>query len=164
MLLLVFGRDPLEGRLSHQNYCRYLGMEPGQLAVDKFKSMWKLHAELLQDTRQYKYPGEEEKFNKASNSKIGQLVLIKNHTASTFQPKYLADHRVIKIVNDSTIIVASPDGKEKKCNIHHVKAISPTTTFTSAFEEFQKSIVKEGQKCIMVKKTHYHLRSQSNDK
>ena len=45
---LVFGRDPLEGRLSHlQNYCRYLGKEPGQLAVDKFKSMWKPHAELL---------------------------------------------------------------------------------------------------------------------
>ena len=41
---LVFGRDPLEGRLSHlQNYCRYLRTEPGQLAVDK--CMWRLHAE-----------------------------------------------------------------------------------------------------------------------
>ena len=45
---LVFDRDPLEGRLSHlQNYCRYLRTEPGQLAVDKLKCMWRLHAELL---------------------------------------------------------------------------------------------------------------------
>ena len=35
---LVFGRDPLKGRLIHlQNYCRYLGTEPRQLAVDKLK-------------------------------------------------------------------------------------------------------------------------------
>ena len=75
--------------------------------------------------------------------------------APTFQPKYLADHRVVEIVNDSTVIVTSPDGKEKKCNIHHVKAISPTIAFTSAFEEFQKSIAKEGQNLNTAKKSHY---------
>ena len=57
---LAFGRDPLENRLRHlQNYCRYQGMKPGQLAVDKLKSVWKLHAELLQDTRQDKDPEGE---------------------------------------------------------------------------------------------------------
>ena len=144
--LLVFGRDPLIGRLSHlQNYCRYLGTEPGQLAVDKLKCMWKLQVEILHDSRQINDPEEERKYDQVSNLKTGQLVLIKNHTTSTFQPKYLADHKVIKIVNDSTVIVSSPNGKEKKCNIHHIKAISPTTMFTSPFEEFQKNIVKEGQ-------------------
>ena len=45
---LVFGRDPLECRLSHlQNYCRYLRTEPWKLAVDKLKCMWRMHAELL---------------------------------------------------------------------------------------------------------------------
>ena len=136
---LVFGRDPLEGRLSHlQNYCRYLKTKLGQLAVDKLKSMWKLHVELLHDSRETKDPVEERKFDKASYLKLGQLILIKNHTASTFQPNYLADHKVVKIINDSTFIISSPDRKEKKCNIHHVKPISPTTTFTSAFEEYQK--------------------------
>ena len=76
--------------------------------------MWKLHAELLCDSRQTNDPAEERKFDKASNLKIGQLLLIKNHTASTFQPKYLADHIVIKIVNDSTVIMSSPDSKGDK--------------------------------------------------
>ena len=62
---LVFGRDPLEGRLSHlQNYCRYLGTEPVQLAVDKLKCMWKLHAELLCNSRQSKDPEKERKINR----------------------------------------------------------------------------------------------------
>ena len=100
--------------------------------------MWNLHGELLWDSSEAKFPQEERKFNKVSDSKkIEQLVLIKNHTASTFHPKYLADHRV-----------SSPDRKEKKCNIHHVKPISSTTAFTSAFEEFQKSVTKEGKNLI----------------
>ena len=107
--------------------------------------MWKLHAELLHDSRETKDPVEERKFDKASDLKIGQLVLIKNHTASTFQPKCLADHRVVKILNNNTLIISSPHRKEKKCNILHVKLVSPTTVFTSAFEEFQKSITKEGK-------------------
>ena len=136
---LVFGRDPLEGRLSHpQNYCRYLGIKPEQLAVDKLKCMWRLNAELLHDSRETKDPVEERKFDKASDLKIGQLVSIKNHTASTFQPKYLADHRVIKIVNDSTVIVSSPDGKEKKHNIHHVKPISLLQYSLQLLRSFRK--------------------------
>ena len=59
--------------------------------------------------------------------------------------------------------MSSPDGKEKKCNTHHVKAISPTTTFISAFEEFQKSITKEGQNLNTAKQSHYNLRSQSKE-
>ena len=64
----------------------YLGTEPGQLAVDKHKCVWRLHAELLCDSRETKDPAEERKFDKASNLKIGQLVLIKKYTTSTFQP------------------------------------------------------------------------------
>ena len=131
--------------------------------MDKLKGMWKLHAELLHDSRETKDPVEERKFNKASDLKIGQLVLIKNHTASSFQPKYLADHRVVKILNDSTVIISYPDGKEKKCNIHHVKPISPTTAFTSAFEEFQKSVTNEGKELSTAKPSHYNLRSQSKE-
>ena len=59
--------------------------------------------------------------------------------------------------------MSSPDGKKKKCNIHHVKPISSTTAFTSAFEEFQKSITKEGQKLNTANQWHYNLRLQSKE-
>ena len=45
---LVHGRDPLEGRLSHlQNYCRYVREQPGRLAVQEIRKMWKTHVKLL---------------------------------------------------------------------------------------------------------------------
>ena len=37
-----------EGRFSNlQNYCRYVGDQPGQLALQELRKMWKLHAKLL---------------------------------------------------------------------------------------------------------------------
>ena len=45
---LVQGRDPLDGRISNlPNYCRYIGDQPGQLAVQELRKMWKLHAKLF---------------------------------------------------------------------------------------------------------------------
>ena len=48
LFYLVHGRDPLDGRLSNlQNYCRYLGDQPGQIAVQELRKLWKLHTKLL---------------------------------------------------------------------------------------------------------------------
>ena len=49
---LVHGRDPLEGRISSlQSYCRYVGDQPGWLAVQELRKMWKLHAKPLEENR-----------------------------------------------------------------------------------------------------------------
>ena len=38
---LVFGRDPLEGRLMHiQGYCRYVGEELGRQMVQELQKLW----------------------------------------------------------------------------------------------------------------------------
>ena len=36
-------------------------------------------------------------------------------------------------------MLTSPDGTEKKCNIHHIKPVTPVDVFTNAFEQFQDS-------------------------
>ena len=49
---LVHGRHPLEVRLSNlQNYCRYVGDQPGQLAVQEMRKIWKLHTKLPKENR-----------------------------------------------------------------------------------------------------------------
>ena len=99
---LVHGRDPLEGRLSNlQNYCRYMSDQPGQLAVQKLRNMWKLHAKLLEENRRVD-PVENKKITKASDLKIGQLVFIEDHRKGTFDPTYTFDHRVSGMLNDSS--------------------------------------------------------------
>ena len=93
---LVFGGDPLEGRLMHiQGYC---WRAPGREMVQELQKLWKVHAKTLHDIRIQKDLEEGDdsiKYNKATDLKIGQLVLIKNNTGVAFDPKYLADHRVV---------------------------------------------------------------------
>ena len=141
---LVFRRDPLEGRLTHiQGYCRYDGEQPGRQMVQELQKLWKVHAETLHDIWTQKDPEEGDddiKCDKATDLKIGQLVLIKNNTGIAFDPKYLADHRVVWIVNESVVILQTPESKEKRCNIHNLKPINTSQAFTLAFKDFQESV------------------------
>ena len=47
---------------------------------------------------------------------IGQPVMFKNHACCTFKQKYLLDYRVITILNNSTLVLVIPNGKERKNN------------------------------------------------
>ena len=86
---LVYGRNSLKGRLSNlQNYCRYVGDQPGQVPVQELRKMWKLHAKLLAENR-ISEQTDKRQVTKASNLKIGQLVFVKDHHKSTFDPSYI---------------------------------------------------------------------------
>ena len=65
-----------------------------------------------------------------------------DHCKGTFDPTSIFDHRVSGILNDSTVMLIIPDGKEKKCNIHHIEPVIPAAIFTNAFDQFQDSIKK----------------------
>ena len=80
-------------------------------------------AKLLEENR-IAEPATNKKFTKASDLKIGQLVLVKNHCKGLFDPTYIYDHQVAEILNDSMLLLTTLDGKERKCNIHHVKPVS----------------------------------------
>ena len=99
----------MEGRLAHiQGYCRYVKEQPGRQMVQELQKLWKIHVEMLHDIRTKSDPEEGEddiKYNKATDLKIGQLVLIKNNTGTVFDPKYIVNHRVICIINESVVIL-----------------------------------------------------------
>ena len=100
---------------------------------------------MLHDIRTKSDPEQSEddiKYDKATDLKIGQLVLIKNNAGMVFDPKYIADHRVIHTINESVVILQTLDGKEKRCNIHNPKPINTSKAFTLAFRDFQESVMQ----------------------
>ena len=136
----MHGRDPLEDRLSNlQNYCRYLGDQPGQIAVQE---LGKMHAKLLVKNMVTK-PINDRKVTKASDLKIGQLVFVNNHHKGPFDPTYTSDHKISAIVNTSTVVLTTQDGREKGCNIHHIMPTSALELSASAFDQFQDGIQKD---------------------
>ena len=171
---LVYGQDLLEGRLGNlQNYCRYMGYQSGRLAVQGLQKLWKFHAKLLAENRIVE-PATYKMITSASDLKIGQLVLIKNHHKGPFNPTYIYDHWVAEILNDSPILLTTQDGKEKKCNILHVKLVSSLEARaglqmevpTGAFLKFWDSIIQNSSSASFGSPQHsYNLWSKwRNDK
>ena len=109
---LVFGWDPLEGRLSNlQNYCRYMGDQPGRLVVQELQRTWQLYAKLLAENRSTKL-AINNKVTKASDLKIVQLILIKIHQKGPFDPIYIYNHCVASIPTESTVLLTTGERKE----------------------------------------------------
>ena len=124
-----------------------MGNQPRRLAVQELQKLWKLHAKLLAENRMAE-PAANKNIISASDPRRGQLVLLKNHCKGPFNPTYNYNHWIAEILNDSTVLLTTPDGKEKKCNIHHVKVVSSLEVYVGsqaevligAFPQFQDSI------------------------
>ena len=122
--------------------------------VQELRKIWKLHAKLLEENRRVD-PIKDQKITKASNLKVGQSGLVKNHCKGTFDPTYIFDHEVSGIINESTVLLTTPN--RKKCNIHYIKPITPAAAFTNALDQFQDSI--RNNPCSTVPH-QYNLRSK----
>ena len=86
---------------------------------------------------------KKNKHFKAYNFKIGQPIAVKNHLRNTFESKFIADYRVVEILNDCTSIVESPDHKTRQININDAKPISATAATDNALQDFKLSAMKE---------------------
>ena len=53
--------------------------------------------------------------------KDSQPVMVRNDACCTFELKYLLDFRVLQILNDSTLLLITPGGKERKTNINDIE-------------------------------------------
>ena len=87
--------------------------------MEQLYKLLKHHITHLKDLHQRKENPTEQNQNSSMTFGNGQPVMIKNHAYHTFEPKYLLDYNVLKILNDSTLLFITPNGKERK-NINDV--------------------------------------------
>ena len=71
--------------------------------------------------------------------------MVKSHACHTFEPKYLMDYNVLKILNDSTLLLIMPNGKERKTNLNDFKPCSTTELVENAWDLFLGSIKTKHQ-------------------
>ena len=127
-----------------------MGNQPERLAVQEPQKLWNLHTKLLATNRMAE-PTANKKITSVLDLKIGQLVPIKNHLKGPLNPTYIYDHQVAEIINEGMVLLTTPDGKEKKWNIHHVKPVSclevciglQAEVPIGAFPQFQESISQD---------------------
>ena len=122
---LMFGYKPAD-QLTYLNSCsRYYGDNNGKIMLTKLHKLWKHHAAYLKDIDYRKDDSKPCMSRNNTKFETGQAALVKNHADSAFEPKYLMDYRVLKILNESTLLLVTPNSRKCKTNINNVK---PSTT------------------------------------
>ena len=104
-LFLVHGRDLLEDHtgLLGKGDIRYLGDDKGLILFTETHMLWLAHAKALQENRQLETDKvKKNKHFKAHDFKISQPIAVKNHLRNTFESTFIADYRVLEIVNNCT--------------------------------------------------------------
>ena len=55
----------------------------------------------------------------------------------------MSDYRVLKIVNECTLLIESPDGKTRQININDAKPVLVTATTDNALKDFKQSAMRK---------------------
>ena len=126
---LMFGRDPLLPLTKLlRPKLRYLGNKESILSLESLQNIYQLVVTNLKIAREKRYP------SLAVDSKLreGDLVLIKDHVAKTFQPRFKGNFQVIKQKGNQVEIRPAEGGETTHIHITDVKKSNACGTFCNA--------------------------------
>ena len=67
----------------------------------------------------------------------GETVLIKNHTAGSFDPCYVGDYRIVSFKGNQVQLIPSTGGKSKMEHISNIKNIMPAERYISQLPDYE---------------------------
>ena len=104
---LMYGRDPVNKLNTILNAPRrYLGDATGFPDLEALKNMYQMVAQQLINSRECYV--KSNRYNKIPNHGIlvGDLVLVKDHTAKSFEPKYKEDFWIVQVYGTNALQVS----------------------------------------------------------
>ena len=135
-LFLMFGRDsilPLNKLLSPQ--FRYLGNDLNMLSLEALKNMFHLAAENLYKARSHHDSSVPKHL--PHHFAVGDTVLVKNHTATAFDDKYIGVFRIVSFKGNQIELIPSTGGKSKMEHISNIKYIMPAERYISQIPDYE---------------------------
>ena len=133
---LMYGRDPVNKLSSILNAPRrYLCDDTGLPDLEALKNMYQMGAQQLHNSRQCYI--KDNKYNKVPDHGIlvGDLVLIKDHTAKSFEPKHKEDYHVVHIYGTNALQVLDKRGILHNVHITDVRHINMTEKVATQLEQ-----------------------------
>ena len=116
----MFGRDPLLPLTkSLKPKIRYLGNDENNLSLEALKNMYQLVVTNLRYAREKRQP----KTYVEPKLKEGDLVLVKDHTAKPFQPRFRGNFRVIAQKGNQVEVKPLYGGETTKYHVTDIKNI-----------------------------------------
>ena len=132
----MFGRDsvlPLNKLLSPQ--FRYLGNDLNMLSLEALKNMFHLAAENLHKARSHHDPSVPKHL--PHHFEVGDTVLIKNHTTTAFDDRYIGDFCIVSFKGNQVELIPSTGGKSKMEHISNIKYIMLAEHYISQIPDYE---------------------------
>ena len=131
----MFGRDPLLPLTKLlRPKLQYLGNEESILSLESLQNIYQLVVTNLKIAHEKRQPSLIVDFK----LKQGDLVLIKNHTAKAFQPKFKGNFCVIKQKGNQVEIKPVEGGKTTKVHVTDIKKVIPADHVSTQLPDYNK--------------------------
>ena len=134
---LMFGRDavlPLNSLLSPQ-LC-YLGNDLNVLSLEALKNMYLIVTENL--CKAHTHRDSTLPKHLPHHFSAGDTVLIKNHTAGPFDPRYIGDFCIVSFKGNQVELIPSTGGRSKMEHISNIKYIMPAERYISQLPDYER--------------------------
>ena len=132
---LMYGRDPLLplNKLL-QPKIRYLGNDENILSLEALKNIYQLVVTNLKLAHEKRQPN----VHLDPKLKEGDLVLVKDHTAKAFQPRFKGNYRVVSQKGNQVEIRPAEGGETTKFDVTDIKKITSVDQAISQLPDYNK--------------------------
>ena len=130
----MFGRDPLLPLTKLlRPKLRYLGNEESILSLESLQNIYQLVVTNLKISEK-----RQPSLIVDSKLKEGDLVLITNHTAKAFQPRFKGNFQVIKHRGNQVEIKPAEGGETTRVHVTDIKKVIPADHISTQLPDYNK--------------------------
>ena len=146
---LMFGHEAaVKHTLLESERLKYLGTDNSMINVELMTKLYHVVVHNLNKARKARDGNKKSKTVKEPEKlKIGDNVLVRDHTSKAFQPK-CKDFCIIGLLGKNQIEIKDNHGHTTKVHCRDVKKIPMTEKICQLYEEEQIGKVKEGRKAV----------------
>ena len=150
---LMFGREAaVKHTLLESENPKYLGTEDGMINVGLMTKLYHVVIHNLKEARKARDGNKKGTTPKEPDVlKVGDNVLVRDHTSKAFQPKY-KDFCIVVLLGKNQIEIKDNHGHTTKVHRKDVKKIPMTEKVCQLYEEEQLGKTREGRKAIPANK------------
>ena len=150
---LMFGREAaVKHMLLESENPKYLGTNDGMINVGLMTKLYNVVAHNLNEARKAR-DGNKKKITtkEPEKLKIGDNILVRDHTSKAFQPKY-KDFCIVGLLGKKQLEIKDNHGHVTKVHRRDVKKIPMTEKVCKLYKEEQIGKVREGRKAVPTSK------------
>ena len=129
---------------------KYLGTDDSMINLELMTKLYYVIAHNLNEARKARDGNKKGKTPKEPEKlKIGDNVLVRDHTSKVFQPKYnFVDFCIVGLLGKNQVEIKDNHGHTTKVHRRDVKKIPMTEKVCQLYEEEQIGKVREGRKAV----------------